>query len=188
MGIFPCKVHVRWMGELTIPIILIWMLTLFQVDLICEFAKYRGTVCSEVGGGGGTSCLIFATWKQYGNFLCCSQFPFPLHSRGISQTKGKCIGERNVEGFIHQMAISRTLGLDWQLSLPHKAHCLLGKERPTVIRLTWSLCPLSCSSQPLNQIPQVFSFGLHQTLLSFCGSLLCLDWFQRNFLVTVTKT
>lgn len=35
----------------------------------------------------------------------------------------------------------RKFGLDWQISLPHKAHFLLGKEQPTMTRLTWCLCP-----------------------------------------------
>lgn len=46
-----------------------------------------------------------------------------------------------MEDFIHQMAISRKLGLDWQFFLPHNAHFVLGKERPTMTRLTWFLCP-----------------------------------------------
>lgn len=94
----------------------------------------------------------------------CSQFPLPLNSRGILQKKGKCTGERNVEDFIHQIAISRKLGLDWQLSLPLKAHFLLGKERPTVTSSPGHCVLLSCSSQLLDQITKLFSLGLHQTL------------------------
>lgn len=151
---------------------------LFQYEcLLCSkliwFVSSQSTgLCAQKEvGGGGTSCLMFATWKQYGNFCCCSQFPLPLDSRGILQKKGKCTGERNVEDFIHQTAVSRKLGLDWQVSPPHKAHFLLGKERPTMTRFTWSLCPLSCFSQFLDQITEVFSFGVHQTLLSFHRSL-----------------
>lgn len=98
-------------------------------------------VKKELGGGTSCLCLIFATWKQNGNFWCRSQSPLPLDCRGILKKKGKCTDERNVKDFIHQMAISRKLGLDWQLSLPHNAHFLLGKGRPTMTRLTWCLCP-----------------------------------------------
>lgn len=75
---------------------------------------------------------------------------------------------------IHQIAISIKLGLDWQLSLPLTAPFLSGKERPTITRLTWSLCPaeLHFSAFGSNHSSVLLWFC---TKLSFHGSVLCLD-------------
>lgn len=139
-------------------------------------SQSTGLSAQKEVGGGGTSCLMFATWKQYGNFAAVVANSLCLQMLGAFYRR---------KGSVQVKEMWKTLFIRWQflenlLSLLHKAHFLLGKERPTVLRLTWSLCPLSCSSQFLDQITEVFSFGLCQTLLSFHRSLLCLDWFQGN--------
>lgn len=192
MGIFLARCMSDKWGELTIPIILIWMFTLFS--LICEFLKYRRTVCSERGGSGRRNLLFvfnFCNVETKWNFWCCSQFPLPLDSRGILQKKGRCTGESNVEDYSSDCNFYKTWSWLAAFSSPYSPFPFRqGKADNNQAYLV-----------PVSSWAAFLSFWIKSqqcsplvcTKLSFHGSVLCLDWFQGNlscghFLVTVTKT